>query len=1558
MVELLNRHSSIKVKVATTKHRPEKGEILIVPPNRDVDIKNGEIILTPAGEETRPKPSVDRFFASLAREYGPKAVGIILSGSGSDGAEGLRAISSAGGICIAQDVESSKYDGMPRSAIATEKIDLISTPAEIAEGLIKILTQDAKKKTKALDQSTNDLERIFKLIYKKLGTDFSQYKVNTLRRRLVKRMSYLQIADMETYIETLKDDPKELKSLANEFLVSVTSFFRDPVAFDVVCTALKKIVDDKKDHEEVRVWSAGCATGEEAYSFAMVIHHQMMKLNKPLTIKVFATDLDHDAISQARLGMFSSEDIKSIPEAYRESYLIQRGDQYEISKDIRDVVVFAKQDLVHNPPFVKLDMVSCRNVLIYFENNLQKKILEIFHYALIPNGLLFLGRSESLGDVADLFGVSDKKEKLFYKKDGPSKVAHRLLKPMSSIYGHLPRPVKADPTSGLMGLAHEQILDRLGACGFIIEDTGRIQSVIGDVSPYFTIPAGLSEFSIQNLVGKSASTEIKVIIHKALKSKEVLTSRPYKAKLKNQKESVYTISVEPLKGRDDSSLPFANLLLVLITPARKDAQLATTIPEGDLSFKLAEAEQELAVTREHLQTIIEELGITNEELQSVNEELSSTNEELQSSNEELETTNEELQATNEELTTLNEELNIKSQELRISNSDLENIQQSIGLGLLVVDRELKLKRYNSLSQEIFEVSNSDLGRSIVLLSCKFEIDQFESIVAEVIRSGQASEVIVRGFKRIYQMRVSPAFDEDGSANGAIIIFINNTGLIQAENKWRKSEQRIRSIIDGAPSMIFLKDTLGKYLMFNRSFANFFNLNETEVIGKTDRDIMSEETANKFRNADLETIVKRKRIETEESVTIGGETYHFIVSRFPVYERDGSTPSAVGSVAINITKQITAQNALAQSEAIYRSVVEEQSVFTCRFRADLKIIFVNYAFTNFFGDTSERFLNMQISDLMEKNDQKAFQKLVHSLSHKNPGFQFEHKVMRRLSSERWIRWQCRGVFNDDGQVQEIQAVGFDITDYKLQNEKIIQRDALFSSIFNYTSDFISVFKVDENNEMTLESLNRTFDRGLSFEHNHYISKDISNFLNPQTRADVLGHYLTCVEDQEPQHFEEELIIQGVLRSLTTTLLPIIDSQGKVERIMAISRDITKFKQAEQSLIKAKEAAEVANQSKSDFLASMSHELRTPLNVVIGMSQLLENAQLTPDEKKLLESIERSGKVLLSIIDDVLDLSKIEAGKSKLEFYPFEVETILEDIMKIFDVQASAKKLNIKYNLKNVKKFYLGDAARISQILVNFVGNAMKFTEKGSITINVSGQKSKQTNYETLRFEVVDTGIGIPEESKSKIFKKFSQVQSGLSRSYGGSGLGLVICQRLVTLMKGKVGFDSEWNKGSVFWFEIPLIVFKNESMKIAKKNPEKTEKDSGSIIDVTSEKPRNILAIDDSIDNLRVAELMLKKMGHNVDMALSGKEALEKVKQSSYDLILMDVQMPEIDGYDCTRAVRSTHNLNSETPIVALTANAMVGDSDLCFEAGMNDYLTKPIDTNKLSKIINKWTSDT
>ena len=894
MAQLLGRETRLTMAEIEDGQKIEPNTIYITPPNKDVRIRNSTLWLREPSSPIGPKPSVDVFLVSLSEDKGQNAMGVILSGTGTDGAHGIRAIKAAGGFTIAQDPETAKYDGMPRAAIETGCIDLLLAPDRMGPELAS-LTQFPRPALPATEPAARDtVAEIFRLVQKKTNVDFSQYKATTVHRRLERRLAANRIEGLEAYLDFVRRNPAELDLLCKDILISVTSFFRDTEAFADLDHALGEILKTKKPGDNIRIWVPGCATGEEAYSLAMLLEERLgQNLKTFYNVQIFATDIDMDAMAHARKGIYSETTVENLKPEYITRFFDQMAQSYQVKKHLREMVVFARQDLAKDPPFVRVDLISCRNVLIYFNTDLQSRVLSIFHYALGTEGILFLGKSESVGHGTEMFRPVKASSKIFKKRVGQhAKVA-------TPLFGHF-RPATAYPMTNdtasrqisYLDLMNDSFIRAYAPPSVIVNDNLDVLHFHENAEAFLRLPKGKPELNLAKLVVPDFRTDVRVLVHRATRENGPVFGPRKRIKALGG-EAVARLVVRPLVMEGGKELLY--LISCEMEKVATDSDATErAITDRDAETRIAELEQELIATKENLQTVVEELETSNEELQALNEELQAANEELQSSNEELETSNEELQSTNEELTTVNEELQVRTSELAEANNDLENIQNSIGTPMIVLDRNLRITRYTPPAVRLFGLLPSDIGQTITSVPTYTDMQDLRGRLARVIASGKPEEEEIQANNQIYRMRVQPYRVRDEKPSGAIMTFLDETEIRKAQKDLKAREEWLRYITDSAPVLITYVDDGERFRFCNHPYCDWFGRTLDEVMGARVKDIVGPgryELLKPYISRALKG--EEQRFEMQTSHPAGGRRflrYHFVPHR----RDDGS---ALGYFAI-------------------------------------------------------------------------------------------------------------------------------------------------------------------------------------------------------------------------------------------------------------------------------------------------------------------------------------------------------------------------------------------------------------------------------------------------------------------------------------------------------------------------------------------------------------------------------------------------------------------------------------------------------------------------------------
>jgi two-component system CheB/CheR fusion protein len=790
LVELLSSHTTMRVMEVTDGVHIEPNYVYVIPPNVEMVLAGDSLQLSPRpGNRTAHAP-IDGFFTSLAAGMRDHSIAVVLSGTASDGAAGIHEVKAAGGITFAQTPASAKFDGMPRAAIATGMVDVVMTPAEIGDELSQIARHPYARQPARGDHHTieeDQLQRVFALLGPASGVDFRQYKLPTVRRRLLRRMALHRISNIDQYVELLEKSPDEVRGLFQDLLIHVTRFFREPESFEALAAEVFPTLLDRKDPDRtVRAWVCGCASGEEPYSLAMALLEFLQQRQSAAHIQIFATDVSETAIEHARAGVYPASIAADVGADRLRRFFTRSDGHYRVSKQVRDLCVFAKQDLTRDPPFSRLDLVMCRNVLIYMNAVLQRKLIALFHYALLPDAHLVLGQAESVGPQVGLFTLVDKRHRI-YRKKGDYRMARRDPRPreyttvLPSSRPPSPPPIDAD--RGLQTEVSRLILDRYSPAGVVVDSDLQIIQVRGQTGPFLEPAPGEASLSLLKMLREGLLYGVRSAFQAARKSRRPARRDGLRVKTGSAWRQV-DVEVVPLS---DASRHY----LVLFEDSRAAASAPERAPsrKGHAGRKAAsrkppsldQLQRELDASRAYMQTIIQELEAANEELQSANEEILSSNEELQSTNEELDTAKEELQSTNEELNTVNDELQARNDELSRVNSDLVNLVGSVQIAIVIVGSDLRIRRFTPMAERVMNLIPADLDRSIAHINPNLECPNLPELIIECMDTVAPLERDVRDRQgRWYALRIRPYKNLDNKIDGAVLALFDVDVLKRSE----------------------------------------------------------------------------------------------------------------------------------------------------------------------------------------------------------------------------------------------------------------------------------------------------------------------------------------------------------------------------------------------------------------------------------------------------------------------------------------------------------------------------------------------------------------------------------------------------------------------------------------------------------------------------------------------------------------------------------------------------------------------------------------------------------
>jgi len=848
---LLQKVTRIPVSTARDGEIIQQDHIYVVPPGKEVTIYHDSVHLLDLASKGSNLP-IDFFFRSLAQDKKENAAGIVLSGTGTDGSQGVREIKFHDGFVMAQSPESAQHDGMPRSAIRTGVVDVVLAPQDMPDKLSHYYHRrlvDREEGVPAPKAGQTDwLTKIFSVLRARIGHDFSAYKKNTLVRRVQRRMDLSQIKDHQDYIRFLREDPDEMEALFREFLIGVTSFFREPESFEALKNdVIPELFSSKEDDSAFRVWVPGCSTGEEAYSLAIVLQECMDRISKRLSIQIFATDIDRNAIEQARGGLYPETIAADVSEERLWRFFTKEDHFYRVRREIRECIVFSVQDILADPPFSRLDLLSCRNLLIYLEPETQRKLLPLFHYTLKPGGILMLGSSESVGRFNNLFMTLEKKWKIYKRTEAPLTLKQQITFPTgsSAVPQHSRASEENQPARAVdTGRSVQKvILERFSPASVLVDSKGNILHFQGDTSKYLKLVTGPPNQGLLDMAREGLRIELSSALRNAVSSGEEQIRRGVRVK-RNGEAQLINLRVIPLKAPRD----IAGNYLVVFQDVDQEVQTSAPPDASSLSSeqgqdaRVVDLEEELQKTRETHQSTVEELEASNEEIKSTNEELQSSNEELQSTNEELESSKEELQSLNEELQTVNSELQSKVDELSEAYDDMNNLFQSMQKSTIFVDNDLNIRRYTEEATKIVNLIQSDLGRPLNQVSFNTQENIHSDLMKVLSKLLTIEKEIVTHEGEWFKMSILPYRTMSNKIDGAILTFSNIDEQKKAQEQLQRLNQDlqlawllVRRVFDMNNEPLAVINQEGQLLIANTAFYGLMNVSENEV---EDTDIFS------------------------------------------------------------------------------------------------------------------------------------------------------------------------------------------------------------------------------------------------------------------------------------------------------------------------------------------------------------------------------------------------------------------------------------------------------------------------------------------------------------------------------------------------------------------------------------------------------------------------------------------------------------------------------------------------------------------------------------------------
>jgi two-component system CheB/CheR fusion protein len=1440
LVELVAKHTYMKVQEASDGVVLDKGCIYVIPPKKIMTITDGKLQLTDKkAMDKGPNTAIDVFLLSLAKDKGSAAVAVILSGTGTDGSKGIEAINRAGGMVMVQEPESAKFDGMPKSAIATGFADHILTPWQMPEEILNYI--DDTSSGIFHDSKVNEkvLEDIFKLIYKNTGCDFHNYKYPTILRRISRRMKRLGVEKIREYLELIKQQPQESQMLCKDFLIGVTKFFRDKEAFDALQEqVLTRIVREKNNGETIRVWITACSSGEEAYTVAILLFDLIRKENKELTLKIFATDTDGNAIDNATKGLYDVSIAKDVPEDFLDRYFIQRESSYQIIPEIRKQIVFARHNIISDPPFIKNDLVTCRNMLIYMNNALQKKVLSTLHFALNPGGYLFLGNTESVSLIKENLEEVDRKWKIFRRIETVNRPMHHMFG-ISQFRQFQPRtipeltPSKVS-TKDLTGDLKTILCDDLGYVAVYVDRNMEVKEALGEYKKFLSLPDKQINLNLLKLLPKSLSIIINNLIRESWQhNKRIHTERIIRDA--NNEARLIHIIVRP-ETAAPAKIGYTLLLLKEGTQKIAAPQPETAVVEASEPNDpevLTGLHEELSETKLNLQATIEELETANEELQSANEEMISSNEELQSSNEEL-------QSLNEELHTLNTEHQLKINELIQLNDDLNNYFRSTDIGQIFLDRNLKIRKFNPAVGKLINLIETDIGRPITDISTNLLNVNVGVDMKSIIDSRQVIEKEIFSKNGMsYLMKAYPYITNNNMVDGVVLTFVDisliknlneiingvfdsSQNSIFAFNAVFDSEYTIRDFVCVAAnrtSETFWKKEMGQII--HHSLEQIFPGSLKKLLFKEFARVVTHGSATRFEQSFDDKFFEVVAVKIKNGVAV---TFTDVTDKRLSEEKLRRNFNELIRIkedlkALNNNLELNIQERtkeLSESEERFRLVSKATNDAIIDWRLISNDIWYSDSFFALFGYEKSENGQMKklISEKIHPDDRENVNHTVHTVLNSGVNqFSLEYRFLKADGSYAEVLDRSYILHDEYGTPYRMLKSMLDITELRKARQEVIrnieQREFLAESVP------LIVWTATAEGKVTF--LNKNFENFTGHSTENGLAYQWERFLDPASLRQLKKSWLAGMRTR--RDFEVELKVSNVRQEYKWHLLRAraqvqegkvimwvgsltdIDQQKRVSEVME-----QKVTERTNELKKLNLALRNSNSDLQQFASVASHDLKEPIRKIQLYGNLLKNKYLQELDGATIfaDKIIHSASRMTKLVNDLLSYSKISEGSF---FEQVNLNTTITEILDDLELLISEKDARF-----SISHFPLIEAipGLMRQLFQNLISNALKFSRAGiNPTITVHSAVIDHKSFDAIerkdgnfcRISVKDNGIGFEEAYKEKIFTLFQRLHG--VEEYEGTGIGLALCKKIIEKHNGIIDANSKPNEGAEFIIVLPI-----------------------------------------------------------------------------------------------------------------------------------------------------------